>query len=158
MLVVTLTMTSCSLFNSLFSSPDPIIQSCDSRIDVKVVSCQRSGSTVTFKYVITNNSFGNAKYFRIYGPGRGGSKSMIYDNRDNQYKYTVWMTLGKGQNNGENIVDSPLPEGVPYNGSFVVRDVPTTATQMSFVLQVEAYEHQNETESEFITFKNIPIE
>ncbi len=159
MLVVAFTMTSCSLFNSLFSSPTgPIVQSCDHRIDVKVVSCQRTGSSVTFNYVITNQSFGNAKDFRVYGPGRGGSQTTVYDNEGNQYKYSMMMTLGKDKNNSEKIVKTPLLEGVPCNGSFVVKDVPATATQMSFILQVDAYAHKYDTDSEFITFKNIPIE
>ncbi len=155
MLVVTLTMTSCSLFKSVFSS-DPVVLSCDPRIDVQLVSCKRFGSTVTLDYIITNNSFGNVRDFRIYPPSN--NNTTVYDNEGNHYQYAT-VTLGAQSAYGAgHSAQSNLLEGAPYKASVTIKGVPQTVTKISCALYIMAYQHKDKPALEHITFKNIPIE
>ncbi len=133
------------------------VQSCDYRIGVKIVSCKRNATSVLFTYTLTNNSFGDCNDFRIVGPARMGSRTTIYDNEGNQYEYNIMMTFGSKKNGSSHILNGPFLEGVPYKCSFDIPNVPSTATHMSFKIEVEAYAHVNDCGSDFINFLNVPI-
>ncbi len=133
------------------------VESCDYRIDTKIISCKRNGTSVLFTYMLTNNSFGDCDDFRIVGPARMGSRTTIYDNEGNQYEYNIMMTFGSKKNGSSHILNGPFLEGVPYQCSFDVPNVPASATHMSFKIEVEAYAHVNDCGSDFVNFLNVPI-
>ncbi len=137
------------------------VYTCDSRISTGIVSCKRTGTTVTFTYMILNNSFGDVEFFRIIPPSsmslpNGTMKSIVMDNTGTLYYYPT-MTFGNQTSNGVDVLSSPLYEDVPYKCTIVMRDVPEEATTITAKVGVMAYMHKNQLEDNKFTYKDVPI-
>ena len=133
------------------------VSSCDSRVDVSIVSCRRSGSKVEFKFKITNTGLGDVPEFRIYQ--NNSSYTIIFDNLGNQY-VRQGLTIGTSTVSGgfESQVYCPLLEDVPCKGSVVVSNVPNNATSLTIKLLVAAWDGRYWIfKDEYINFRNIPI-
>ncbi len=138
------------------------ITSCDYRVDAKIVSCKRSGSSVTFIYTLTNNGMGYVNDWRIYPPSSmslisGGTRSMITDNTGTEYPYPT-MTFRSSSTTGSNLINTSFPEDVACQGSVTIKNVPSSATKITALIGVYAYPntYYNMGDSKVI-FKNVPI-
>lgn len=138
------------------------ITSCDYRVDAKIISCKRSGSSVIFTYTLTNNGLGNINDWRIYPPSSmslisGGTRSAITDNTGNEYPYPT-MTFRTASTTGSNIISTSFPEDMPCQGTVVIKNVPSSATKITALIGVYAYpnSYYNMGDTKVI-FKNVPI-
>lgn len=138
------------------------VSSCDTRVRASIVSCIRSGSTVTFSYTLTNTGMDRLNDWRIYPPHAismisGGSYSRVWDNAGTNYEYPT-MSFRDKSTSGSNVISTAFPMEVPCSGSVTVTGVPASATELNVVLGVYAYPnsqfHMSGTE---IAFRNVPI-
>lgn len=136
--------------------------SCDSRVEAKIVSCKRSGSSVVFTYTLINNGLGTVNDWRIYPPWavsiiQGGTRSLITDNELNEYPYPT-MTFRTSSTTVSNIVTTSFPEGVACKGTVTITDVPDGITHINAIIGVYAYPNStyNMADSK-VTFKNVPL-
>ena len=138
------------------------IISCDSRVTAQIVSCRRSGSSVEFKYVLTNNGMGSVNDWRIYPPKsmsliQGGTRSVVWTNDGEEYLYP-YMTFRDKYTSGSNVITATFPEGVPCSGSVTISDVSSSATKFNLTLGVYAYPNSTyHMSSSAIKFTNVPI-
>ena len=137
------------------------IESCDYRVEAKIISCKRSGAWVVFTYQLTNNGLGDINDWRIYPPESislisGAFRSVITDNLGNSYTRPT-MTFGNKSTAGTNTLNSAFYKGVPYKGEIILSNVPSSATQITVMLGVWAYTHTPNITSKKIYFRNVPI-
>lgn len=126
--------------------------SCDSRIDVKILSCKWSGTSVVFNYSLTNTGLGDVHYFSI-----GDSDyTTVYDDKGNEY--TSWyMTFRDSNNGGRGRVNTKFPEGPECKGSITLKGVPSDVKNITFLLYTYCYNGGPKLSSDRISFKNVPI-
>ena len=133
-------------------TPDPDdvkITSCDNRIEVKFVSCERSGANLKFNYTMTNKG-ADIRFFSM-----GNGENPIYDDLGNGYEFDS-ITFGK-EISYFSIQNVPFPEGVTVKCSLVIKDVNTEAKLLQIVsINCEA-KSPNNFMNDKITFKKAPI-
>ena len=127
--------------------------SCDSRIDVKILSCKWSGTSVVFNYSLTNTGLGDF-YFSI-----GNSNyTTIYDNKGNEYT-SYYMTFRDNNNGGNSYVSTKFPEGPECKGSITLKNVPSDVKSITYLLS--AYNDSSysgpKLSGDRISFKNVPV-
>lgn len=127
--------------------------SCDSRIDVKILSCKWSGTSVVFNYSLTNTGLGDF-YFSI-----GNSNyTTIYDNKGNEYT-SYYMTFRDNNNGGNSYVSTKFPEGPECKGSITLKNVPSDVKSITYLLS--AYNASSysgpKLSGDKISFKNVPV-
>ena len=133
-----------------------IVESCDNRLKVDIVSCRRSGNKVEFKFLLTNVGFGDISQFTI--DRNCDNQSIIFDDLGNQYEYQS-ITLG-AQSNAYNGVSCPLLEYVSCKAGVTIAGVPNNAETLVLKLRVRAWDNVNGhllSGENYITFKNVPI-
>lgn len=134
------------------------IASCDSRINVKIVNCRRSGTSVVLNYTLENSGIQSGiSDFRIYPTGGMLGHSEIYDNSGNQYTHII-VYLGDAYAY-EQAVQGSLPFGVKVNGSIAIKNFSTVASQLSLV-KMECLAYPNsvyQLADKFFTFRDVPI-
>lgn len=141
-------------------SPATVI-TCDARVEAKIVSCKRTGSSVTFTYTLTNTGLGNVNDWRIYPPVygsviNGGYLSVITDDEGNEYKYPT-MTF-RGESNPNHILTTSFPENVVCKGTVRLTGVPASAKKINVMLGVFAYpDSQYLLEDKRVFFHNVPV-
>ena len=125
--------------------------SCDSRIEAKILSCKWSGTSVVFNYSLTNTGLGDF-YFSI-----GNSNyTTIYDNKGNEY--TTWYLVFRDKNNnGYSSVTTKFPEGPDCKGSITIKNVPSDAESITYLMHVESGPGGPKLTENRISFKNVPI-
>ena len=125
--------------------------SCDSHIDAKIISCNRSGSSVILNYTLTNTGLGDIQSFSIGYHGY----TTIYDNKGNEY--TTWYLVFRDKNNnGYSSVTTKFPEGPDCKGSITIKNVPSDAESITYLMYVESATGTKFTENR-ISFKNVPV-
>ena len=127
--------------------------SCDSRIDVKILSCKWSGTSVVFNYSLTNTGLGDF-HFSI-----GNSNyTTIYDNKGNEYT-SYYMTFRDSNNGGNSYVSTKFPEGPECKGSITLKNVPSDVKSITYLLS--AYNDSSysgpKLSGDRISFKNVPV-
>ena len=127
--------------------------SCDSRIDVKILSCKWSGTSVVFNYSLTNTGLGDF-HFSI-----GNSNyTTIYDNKGNEYT-SYYMTFRDYNNGGNSYVSTKFPEGPECKGSITLKNVPSDVKSITYLLS--AYNDSSysgpKLSGDRISFKNVPV-
>ena len=129
------------------------IISCDSDVDVAIVSCKRNGDNVVFKFRMTNVGLGGSCSL-LLAPANGvATGSFIFDNLGNTYN-NCYITLGNNNNQRRSNVGVTIPLDVPVQGSVTVENVPSNASTMTFKLGVSPCIGKSWTH---MTFKNVPI-
>jgi len=126
--------------------------SCDSRIDVKILSCKWSGTSVVFNYSLTNTGLGDF-YFSI-----GNSNyTTIYDNKGNEYT-SYYMTFRDNNNGGNSYVSTKFPEGPECKGSITLKNVPSDVKSITYLLSAynDGYSGPK-LSGDRISFKNVPV-
>ena len=126
--------------------------SCDSRIDVKILSCKWSGTSVVFNYSLTNTGLGDF-YFSI-----GNSNyTTIYDNKGNEYT-SYYMTFRDNNNGGNSYIRTKFPEGPECKGSITLKNVPSDVKSITYLLSAynDGYSGPK-LSGDRISFKNVPV-
>ena len=126
--------------------------SCDSRIDVKILSCKWSGTSVVFNYSLTNTGLGDF-YFSI-----GNSNyTTIYDNKGNEYT-SYYMTFRDNNNGGKSYVSTKFPEGPECKGSITIQNVPSDVKSITYLLSAYNDNYGSpKLSGDRISFKNVPV-
>ena len=126
--------------------------SCDSRIDVKILSCKWSGTSVVFNYSLTNTGLGDF-YFSI-----GNSNyTTIYDNKGNEYT-SYYMTFRDNNNGGNSYVSTKFPEGPECKGSITLKNVPSDVKSITYLLSAYNDSYSGpKLSGDRISFKNVPV-
>lgn len=138
------------------------ITTCDSRVTPKIISCRRSGSTVTFEYTLTNNGLGTVNDWRIYPPKsmsliQGGTRSVVWTDEGTDYPYPT-MTFNNKTTTGANVITATFPEGPAVKGSVTITNVSDSAKEFNLTLGVYAYPNSTyHMASSAIQFRNVPI-
>lgn len=143
-------------------SPAGSVVTCDSRVEAEIVSCNRSGSTVTFEYTLTNKGLGNVNDWRIYPPNsmsliQGGTRSSVWTDDGKEYGYPTIVFRGK-TTSGANVLSSSFPMDVPCSGSVIINDVSSTAKEFNLDLGVYAYPNSTyHMANSVIRFRNVSV-
>lgn len=135
------------------------ITTIDPLVDIEVISCKRTGSTVTFDFTMQNNGLGHPQQCRIYSPTSNSSKTVIIDNLGNEYNgYNQVQISFRGGNYSSSSVETAFPEDVKCKCSFRITNVPDEVTSFSKI-QVHAilYNYNPTFASDVMIFKNVPI-
>lgn len=138
------------------------VESGDYRIIANIVSCRRSGSTVTFTYTLRNDGLGSVNDFRIYPTNSnsliiGAYKTNITDENYNNYIESSYTFNGKNTSQTYVLVAS-FPEMVNCKGTIVVKNFDRSAQKISIILGVWAYDiYPDELADPRIYFENVPI-
>lgn len=134
------------------------IESCDPRIQVEIVNCRRSGTSVVLNYTIKNAGIErDIGDFRVYPVGGMLGRSEIYDNNDKKYTYTT-IILGTASASSQAVQNS-LPFGVKVSESITIKNFSATASQLSLV-KMECLAYPNsiyKLADKFFTFRDVPI-
>ncbi len=138
------------------------ISSCDYRVKAEIVSCRRSGSTVTFEYTLTNNGLGTVNDWRIYPPKsmsliQGGTRSVVWTDDGQSYEYPS-MTFNGKTTTGTNVITASFPQGPKVSGSVTIKNVNGSAKEFNLTLGVYAYPNSTyQMASSAIEFRKVPI-
>ena len=125
--------------------------SCDSRIDVKILSCKWSGTSVVFNYSLTNTGLGDVSFY-IYSPAY---KSTVYDDKGNEYT-TMYMTFRDGSCQ-DSFISTRFPEGPECKGSITLKNVPSDVKSITYLIRVDDGTYDPKLASDRISFKNVPV-
>ncbi len=127
--------------------------SCDSRIDVKILSCKWSGTSVVFNYSLTNTGLGDISDFSL----GSSSYTTIYDDKGNEYTYWyITFRDSSTDSNSYKTITTRFPEGPECKGSITLKNVPSDVKNITYLLH--AYIHYGTPLSgDRISFKNVPI-
>lgn len=131
------------------------ITSCDLDIEVKITSCKRSGSNVSFKYYVINNKPEDINNFRLdvkFGYGQ----AIISDDLGNQYTYQNMNIMFANKTPMVNSFDIVLLKGVKTNGEITIKNVPEDAKNLTIKIPAESYNQYNFL-NDYIKFENVPI-
>lgn len=133
------------------------VTSCDRRIDAKIVSCVRSGSSVVFNYTLTNTGLGDVRQFRISTPRSGSPTTVIYDDKGNEYISSYKVAFREySETNGTYPLNTSFPEGPECKGSITISNVPSDVKSITYLIGVYIYMGP-ELEGNRISFKNVPV-
>ena len=126
--------------------------SCDSRIDAKIISCNRSGTSVVFSYSLTNTGLGDIS-FCIYSPAY--KSTVVYDDKGNEYT-TMYMTFRDGSCH-DSFINTRFPEGPECKGSITLKNVPSDVKSITYLIRVDDGTYDPKLASDRISFKNVPV-
>ncbi len=122
---------------------------CDSRIDAKIISCTRTGTSVVFNYSLTNTGgLGDLRDFSI------GSKnySTIFDDKGNEY--TSWTITFRDYDDGYYV---RFPEGPECKGTITIKNVPSNVKTITYLLSAYCANAGAKFSGDRISFKNVPV-
>ena len=123
--------------------------SCDSRIDAKIISCNRSGTSVVLNYSLTNTGgLGDLRDFSIGSRGY----STIYDDKRNEY--TSWTITFRDDDDG---YYARFPEGPECKGTITIKNVPSDVKTLTYLLSVYCANGGAKFSGDRISFKNVPV-
>lgn len=133
------------------------VTSCDRRVDAKIVSCIRSGSSVVFNYTLTNTGLGDVRQFRISTPRSGSPTTVIYDDKGNEYISSYKVAFREySETNGTYPLNSSFPEGPECKASITISNVPSDVKSITYLIGVYIYMGP-ELDGNRISFKNVPV-
>lgn len=138
------------------------VSSGDSRIEAEIVSCKRSGSSVTLTYTLRNVSLGAINDFRIYTTNSnslimGGYRTVITDDDYTNYVTSNYTFNGVSQNQNY-VLTSTFPERVKCQGTVVVKNFNASADKLTVILGIWPYDlYPDSLTDPRIYFENVPI-
>ena len=122
---------------------------CDSRIDAKIISCNRVGTSVVFNYSLINTGgLGDLQDFSIGSRGY----STIYDDKGNEY--TSWTITFRDDKDGYYV---RFPEGPECKGTITIKNVPSDVKTLTYLLSVYCANGGAKFSGDRISFKNVPV-
>ena len=126
--------------------------SCDSRIDVKILSCKWSGTSVVFNYSLTNTGLGDVSNFSL----GNRSYTTIYDDKGNEY--TSWYITFRDSSADSNYsnISTRFPEGPECKGTITLKNVPSDVKSITYLLYASTH-YGTPLSGDRISFKNVPI-
>ena len=126
------------------------VTSCSDDLEFTLLDCKRSSSnTVTISYRVANVT-NSAISLSLDGLTSG--RSYIYDDQGNQYDFgSNKASLTLGNDASYQRVSATIPGNVFTKGSVIIKDVDTSATEMTNVT-IWSYSHQA-----YLIFKNVKI-
>ncbi len=136
------------------------ITSGDSRIKAGIISCLRSGATVTFEYYLINDGLGSQKDLRIF-PTEAASQlngtipSTITDEHYNFYKNGDYTFNDKTTKNGGYAISSVFNENIKYKGKIVVKDFMRSSKKLNVTLGLWPY--GSSIDNPWVCFENVPV-
>lgn len=138
------------------------IISCDSRVDVRIISCVRKGEDVVFTFQLTNEGLGYAKDMRLFYPKKcnlvGMEQTLIYDNLGNEYSNVRYTFRGEFPKSYHDGMFGAFPEDLPCKATITIPNVPSSATTFNFKLAFTCYPNSYfQLTRQKIEFKNVPI-
>ena len=138
------------------------IISCDSRVDVRIISCVRKGEDVVFTFQLTNEGLGYAKDMRLFYPKKcnlvGMEQTLIYDNLGNEYSNVRYTFRGEFPKSYHDGMFGAFPEDLPCKATITIPNVPSSATTFNFKLAFTCYPNSYfQLTRQQIVFKNVPI-
>lgn len=148
------------MFKEDYSSAS--VESGDSRIIAEIVSCKRSGSSVTLTYTLRNEGMGYINDFRIYTTNSnslisGAYRTVISDDNYNSYIESDYTFNGQSTNHNY-VLTATFPEGVNCKGTVVVKDFDRNAEKLNVILGVWPYDlYPDALADPRIYFENVPI-
>ena len=125
--------------------------SCDSRIDAKIISCNRTGTSVEFNYSLTNTGLGD--FDIVIGDS---DYTTIYDNKGNEY-ISYYLTFRDRNNGGRGRIVTKFPEGPECKGSITLKNVPSDVKSVTFLLYTYSSYGGPKFSGDRISFKNVPV-
>ena len=125
--------------------------SCDSRIDAKIISCNRTGTSVEFNYSLTNTGLGD--FDIVIGDS---DYTTIYDNKGNEY-ISYYLTFRDRNNGGRGRIVTKFPEGPECKGSITLKNVPSDVKSVTFLLYTYSSYGSPKFSGDRISFKNVPV-
>ncbi len=131
----------------------------DTRIEPKILSCRRNGTTVTLEYRLKNNGIGDLEDFHIYTcVGDDDKYTKIYDEEFNDLK-TAEFTFHdtKPQDSYKRYVRTRFSDKVKTKGKITIQNVPETSDQLNIEMTIGRGYSDPELNGNFINMKNIPI-
>lgn len=141
---------------------EPSLRSCDKRVKVEVLGCERNINTVLLTYRITNIGLGDIEQWGIHPPRlgtivTGGYRTVIYDDMGNEYPDSMF-TFRDRSASASTLLSSQLPMNIPCKGTISLSNVPAEAKSISVILGVFVYWPNNCNLADTrILFNNIPI-
>lgn len=138
------------------------VSSGDSRIEAEIVSCKRSGSSVTLTYTLRNVSLGAINDFRINTTNCGSISIGAYRTIITDENYTNYVTSNytfNGVSQNQNyVLTSTFPERVKCQGTVVVKNFSSSADKLTVILGIWPYGlYPDSLADPRIYFENVPI-
>ncbi len=140
-------------------TPSGTITPGDDRIIAELVSCKRSGTTVTIEYTLRNDGLGDIGCFYMATSDDNYSwYSKIYDEEYNWYKDATY-TFNEETSSSYNIRE-PFPEKVKISGNIVIKNFAETSSYVNIEMKVDTDVNGGDAEltDETILFEDIYVE
>lgn len=138
------------------------VESGDSRITAEILSCKRSGSSVTLTYVLKNEGLGSINDFRIYTTNsnsliNGAYRTVITDENYNNYVESDYTFNGASQSHNY-VLNSTFPEGTGCKGTVTVKDFDRSSEYLTVILGIWCYDlYPDSLADPRIYFENVPV-
>lgn len=138
------------------------VESGDSRISAEILSCKRSGSSVTLTYVLKNEGLGSINDFRIIPTNSnslisGGYRTVITDENYNNYIESDYTFNGSSQSQNY-VLNSTFPEGVGCRGTVTVKNFDRSSEYLTVILGIWCYDlYPDSLADPRIYFENVPV-
>lgn len=132
-------------------------ETCDSEIEIRIVSCKRLNSNVVFKFYVKNIREKDFSDVRLYTIG-GASGGNVLDNLSNSYDYNSTYLKFAGKNPSSGYVNTPLVSGLETQGELTIKNVPAAVKSMALIeIAISKYNDGSNFSERSIKFKNVPI-
>lgn len=138
------------------------VESGDSRITAEILSCKRSGSSVTLTYVLKNEDLGDINDFRIYTTNSislisGAYRTVITDENYNSYINSDYTFNGAYQSQNH-VLNSTFPEGTGCRGTVTVKNFDLSSEYLTVILGIWCYDlYPDQLADPRIYFENVPV-
>lgn len=138
------------------------VTSCDSRIPIEVLSCQRNGTSLTMTYKLTNTGMGKDLSAFYIHPNNASNRNSFSDNQGKVY--TMGNTANSsavtlevaGKSSYNEVISFALPLSAPVQGSITIKDFAAQATSLNARIYCAPLAGLT-LASDWITFKDIQI-
>lgn len=133
-------------------------ETCDSEIEIGIVSCKRLNSNVVFKFYVKNireKDFSDVRLYTIGGAWGGN----VLDDLSNPYDYNSTYLKFAGKNPSSGCVNTALVSGLETQGELTIKNVPAAVKSMALIeIAISKYSDGGSSFLErSIKFKNVPI-
>ncbi len=129
----------------------------DDRIEAKILSCRRNGTTVTLEYYLRNSGLGNIQHFYMYTcAGSYNNYTKIYDENQEYYKNATFTFNDAIGDNSKTRFSTRFPDKIKVIGKIVIKDFAETSGLLNVRLRIEASDA--DLAGNDILFENIPVE
>ncbi len=130
----------------------------DDRIETKILSCKRNGTTVTLEYRLRNNGIGDMENFGIYTcKGSGENFTKIYDEDYNPYETNDFTFHDEKPGYYNDMLSSRFPNKLRTKGKIVITNVSESSKKLNIEIKISRGSYDPELNGDYINLKNVPI-